>query len=169
MASQNTSHSHCFLLSVCAFSPLFLAAGMGLLYRLSRWKGLDTFDEPLVTILHIGYGWPGIGFILAGLAPLDIGVPHESAVHAFTAGAIGTMILAVMTRASRGHSGRPLSADRGTVLIYALVTLAALLRVLGPILPLDQNTMLLISGLCWIAAFTLFSLLYLPMFVLARQ
>ena len=80
-------------------------------------------------ILHIGYAWLVLGAALLGLAMLDADLPQSAAIHALTAGAIGTMTLAVMTRVTRGHTGRDLSADRATRLIYILVTLAAITRV----------------------------------------
>jgi uncharacterized protein involved in response to NO len=84
-------------------------------------------------ILHLGYGWLALGFVLLAansLAPL---LPPTTALHALTTGAIGTMTLGVMTRASLGHTGHPLVAGRGTTTIYVLVTLAALLRLLAPL------------------------------------
>jgi uncharacterized protein involved in response to NO len=70
-----------------------------------------------------------LGSALLGMALLDANLPQSAAIHALTAGAVGTMILAVMTRATRGHTGRDLSADRITSLVYMLVTLAAIARV----------------------------------------
>jgi uncharacterized protein involved in response to NO len=141
-----------------------LAAGLLHAYRLSRWQGLATFDEPLVTILHLGYLWVALGFLLAGLAILTPHVPPIAAIHAFAAGAVGTMVLAVMTRATRGHTGTPLEADRGTVAVYALVSLAAVVRVGGAILD-GGTTAYLVAGLAWTAAFALFTWLYLPLFL----
>ena len=119
-----------------AFLPAFWPVGLLLLlgaainlWRLLRWRGIATTAEPLLLVLHVGYAWLVLGVALLGLAVLDADVPLSAAIHALTAGAIGTMILAVMTRATRGHTGRDLSADRVTVLIYGLVTLAAITRV----------------------------------------
>jgi uncharacterized protein involved in response to NO len=81
--------------------------------------------------------------------------------HALTVGAIGTMTLAVMTRASLGHSGHPLAAGRGTIAIYALVTLAALLRVAAPF-TFNVAEFTAFAGLAWSAAFGLFAILYSP-------
>src|SRR5450759_493486 len=119
-----------------AFLPTFRPIGLLLLlgaainlWRLLRWRGFATAAEPLLLILHVGYAWLCLGAALLGAALLGVDVPLSAAIHALTAGAIGTMILAVMTRATRGHVGRELSADRVTVLIYVLVTLAAIMRV----------------------------------------
>ncbi len=134
------------------------------LYRLARWRGFATISEPLVVILHIGYGWIGIGFLLAGLSILTSSIPFIAALHAFTAGMIGTMIMAIMTRASRGHAGQSLEADKGTTAIYILVTLSALIRVASAILG-NPAWGYSLSGLLWIAAFSLFAILYFPLFV----
>ena len=96
---------------------------------LVRWRGAATAAEPLLLVLHVGYAWLVLGAALLGLAMLDADLPQSAAIHTLTVGAIGTMILAVMTRVTRGHTGRELSADHATSAIYILVTLAAILRV----------------------------------------
>ena len=85
---------------------LLLAGAVFNLWRLLRWRGSATIAEPLLLILHIGYAWLVLGCALLGLSMLDADLPRSAAIHALTAGAIGTMILAVMTRATRGHTGR---------------------------------------------------------------
>ena len=135
-------------------SWLLIAAGLALALRLVRWRGYATLKEPLLLILHLGYAWLAAALVLLGME-----VP--AALHALTVGAVGTMTLAVMTRASLGHTGRPLSADRTTCTIYVLVTLAALLRVAG-----SQSVIALsVSGVAWSAAFGLFVLHYAPMLI----
>src|SRR3546814_5595876 len=89
-------------------------------------------------------------------------LPVSGAVHALGAGAMAAMTLAVMTRATRGHTGRPLQADRATVLIYILVHLGALLRVIAPLLPFDYMLVVAVAGGLWAAAFLLFLLVYGP-------
>lgn len=129
--------------------------------RLSGWRGAATGAELLVTILHVGYAWVPLGLALAGLAALaPAAVPPVAGLHALTAGAMGTMVLAVMTRASLGHSGRALTADRWTVAIFALVTLAALGRLAAAFLPALWLTLLSLSAIAWIAAFGLFTIVY---------
>ena len=110
-----------------------------------------------------------LGVALLGVAVLGSDVPLSAAIHALTAGAIGTMTLAVMTRATRGHVGRELSADRGTVLIYALVTLAAITRVAAEFGATWTMLLLIISAGLWITAFTDFVLGYAPMLILPRR
>ena len=145
-----------------------LAAGLAVGLRLARWCGQATLREPLLWILHLGYGWLAVGFILLainGLLPL---LPPTTALHALTAGAIGTMTLAVMTRASLGHTGRPLVAGHGTTAIYVLVTLAALLRLLAPLGGIHYVLLLAAAGAAWSGAFGLFALLYAHPLALPR-
>ena len=96
-----------------------------------RWRGVAALPEPLLLILHVGYLWLVAGVALLGLSLFSDAVPAAAAVHALTAGAMGTMILAVMTRATLGHTGRPLHADAMTITIFILVTAAAGLRVVS--------------------------------------
>jgi uncharacterized protein involved in response to NO len=141
---------------------LELAAGAALAIRLARWQGAATLREPLVWILHLGYFWLALGFVLlafSGFAPI---LPRTAALHALTAGAIGTMTLAVMTRATLGHTGSPLVAGRGTTVIYALVTLAAALRLLVPFAGGQTLPVLGLAGAAWSGAFLLFAVLYFP-------
>jgi uncharacterized protein involved in response to NO len=146
---------------------LELAAGCALAIRLARWRGAATVREPLVWILHFGYFWLALGFVLLALSDVVAILPRTAALHALTAGAIGTMTLAVMTRATLGHTGRPLLAGRGTTVIYVLVTLAAALRLLVPFAGGQTLVVLGLAGAAWSSAFLLFALLYFPL--LARQ
>ena len=93
--------------------PLLLAAGIAAALRLARWRGLATVKEPLLLVLHLGHGWLAIGLVLLGASELTDLVPASAALHALTAGAIGTMILAVMTRATLGHTGHDADRRRG--------------------------------------------------------
>jgi uncharacterized protein involved in response to NO len=145
-------------------SAVCLAAGLAQWARLVRWRGLATLREPLLWVLHLGYGWLGLGFCLLGWN----GLPPFVALHALTVGAIGTMTLAVMTRATLGHTGRPLTAGPGTTAIYGLVTVAALCRLVAPFVGEHYLMMLWLAGCAWSAAFGLFAILYLRPFVLPR-
>jgi len=136
-------------------------AGAAHLLRLGRWRGWRAVAEPLVWILHLGYLWLGAGLLLLGVAVLDPGlIPRTAGVHALTAGAIGVMTLAVMTRATRGHTGRPLSAGTATTAIYLAVNAAALLRVAAPFTGSQQPLVLSVSGLVWSMAFAGFAVTY---------
>jgi len=105
---------------------------------------------------------------LYGLAGLTDSVPLTAARHALTAGAFGTMILAVMTRASLGHTGREVRATIGTTVIFILITLSAVVRVVAPFLNDHSLSAIWISCIAWTAAFGLFSVLYFPVFTQPR-
>jgi len=139
---------------------LALAAGIALAVRLSRWCGFATLREPLLFVLHMGYGWLAFGLLLLGLNGFMAWLPASAALHALTVGAVGTMTLAVMTRATLGHSGRPLAAGKGTAAIYVLVTLAALLRLGVPLGGSLAMPLTWAAGTAWSAAFLLFVILY---------
>jgi uncharacterized protein involved in response to NO len=137
------------------------ASGSLVALRLSRWRGLRTWSEPIVLILHVGYLWLAASLALLGLSILTPDLVRSSAgIHALTAGAIGTMTLAVMTRASRGHTGRSIEADRLTLAVYAAVTVAALLRVAAPFLPSSDVVLLVLAAAFWSLAFGLFLIGY---------
>lgn len=130
--------------------------------RLVRWRGLRCARDPLVFILHVGYAWVPVGLaLLAGVAS-GAAIPQSAAVHALTTGAMATMILAVMTRASLGHTGRELRAGGRTFAIYVVITIAAVLRVAASLGVGDYRLLMHGSGLFWIAAFGLFLLAYGP-------
>jgi uncharacterized protein involved in response to NO len=143
---------------------LLLLAGAASLVRLSRWGGWRCGREALVWILHAGYAWLGLGLAGLGAAVLwpDV-VPRAAAIHALTAGAVGVMTLAVMTRASLGHTGRPRVADRATQAIYLLVNAATVLRVAAALLPAVQPPLLETSAAVWSLAFAGFAAAYGPM------
>ena len=144
-------------------------AGCANLARLARWRGWRAASEPLVWILHLGYGWLGAGLLLLGASAFDPGLaPRSAGIHALTAGAVGVMTLAVMTRATRGHTGRPLAAGAATTAIYLAINAAALLRVAGPFAGAGQPLVLSASGLVWSAAFAGFVIAYGPMLLLPR-
>ena len=145
-----------------------LAAGLALGMRLARWRGGATLREPLLWVLHLGYGWLSLGFLLLASNGFFQLLPQTTALHALTAGAIGTMTLAVMTRASLGHTGRPLVAGPGTTTIYVLVTLAAVLRLLAPLGGAQYALTLSFAGAAWSSAFGLFVLLYARPLALPR-
>jgi uncharacterized protein involved in response to NO len=143
-------------------AALLVAAALNA-WRLMRWRGAAALAEPLLTILHVGYLWLVLGTAFLGLAALQWAVPLSAAIHALTVGAIGTMIVAVMTRATRGHSGRDLVADRTTVLIYVLVNAAAIARIVAALAIGPVSLLLTISAGFWILSFLLFCLRYGPM------
>jgi uncharacterized protein involved in response to NO len=142
---------------------LLLAASALQLVRLARWQGQRTWSEPLVAVLHLGYLWLVLALLALGLSALAPSLIEASqALHAFTAGTIGTMTLAVMTRATLGHTGRPLTAGMATRAIYLMVTLGALLRVGAAWLPMDYGMTVAAAGLLWAGAFLLYAATYGP-------
>lgn len=159
-----------------AFAPTFapfgalliLAAVLNLL-RLARWHGSATLTEPLLFSLNVGYSWLIVGAALLGVTTLDAALPLAAAIHAFTAGAMGTMILAVMTRVSLGHTGRELEADRFTTSLYLAVNAAAVMRIAAAFLNGGaQLPLLSVSAALWVASFALFVVRYGPMLVASR-
>lgn len=142
---------------------LFAVAAVAQAIRLARWKGWKSFADPLVVILHIGYLWVPVGLGLLAAVDLGAAIPRSAAVHALTAGAMATMILAVMTRATLGHTGRELRASAITQLAYLLVTAGALLRVTAPLGLIEYRMGMEVAGAAWIAAFLCFLAAYGPM------
>lgn len=146
-----------------------LIAGAALnLWRLCRWRAAAIVGEPLLLILHLGYGWLVLGVALLGTALLSTEIPLSAGIHALTAGAIGTMTLGMMTRVSRGHTGRELSADGITSLIYVAVNLAAATRLA---VAFDNDwplPLLMASGGLWMFAFLLFAFCYARMLTAPR-
>ena len=138
-------------------------AGALQLARLVRWSGLQTVREPLVFILHVGFLFIPLGFFTVGCSVIwPQFVPTGIALHAWSTGAVGVMTLAVMTRASRGHTGRPLTAPLATQIIYLCVLISALTRLTTIFLPELTLELLAIASLAWIGAFALFAILYGP-------
>lgn len=137
------------------------AAGVANVARQARWTPHRTFAEPLLAILHVAYVFVGVGFVLSGLGVLwDDYDFATGGLHAWTAGAIAVMMIAVMTRVSRGHTGRALTAPFGTVVLYAAILVAAMARICAGLHPELTTTLLPIAGLMWIAAFAGFAVLY---------
>ena len=139
-----------------------LLAGALHIWRLVRWAPERTLAEPLVWILHAGYAFVPVGFILSGVSRLsaDVIVP-SAALHAWTVGAVGVMTLAVMTRASLGHTGHPLQATLGVTAIYVFALASAVARLVagtGMMMPL----LLDLAGALWIAAFVSFVAVFGP-------
>jgi uncharacterized protein involved in response to NO len=141
---------------------LLFAAGLAQLVRLARWAGERTWRDRLVLVLHIAYLFVPVGFLL--LAASDkFGVPPSAGIHAWTIGAMATLTLAVMTRATLGHTGRLLSASSATQFIFGSIVVAALLRIGATLYVAKANVLLHLSALAWILAFVVFATIYGPM------
>jgi uncharacterized protein involved in response to NO len=143
-------------------------AGLLHLVRLVRWAGYRTASDRLVLILHVAYAFVPAGFLLAALAAVDLVAP-SAGIHAWTGGAVGSMTIAVMTRASLGHTGQALSASLATQLVYASIVVAALARVCAALEPAHAVPLLTVAGVAWAAAFLGFALVYAPLLCGARK
>ncbi|MBE0412894.1 NnrS family protein [Yoonia sp.] len=129
--------------------------------RLSRWKGHRTFAEPLVTVLHAGYAFVPLGALALAAEILALGsFGMAGAQHFWMAGAVGLMTLAVMTRATLGHTGQALTAGAGTVTIYLALILSVLARVAGGVWPEFSGALNILAGLSWMLAFGGFAVVY---------
>ena len=143
--------------------------GLATLFRLSRWRTRRVLGEPLVWSLHAGYAWLGLGLILVGASVLDPGAfPRTAGLHALLTGAAGVMTLAMMTRATLGHTGRERFADPATVALYLAVNLSAACRVAAAFTPDARPALLVAAGTLWVVAFGLFVVRYGPMLVRPR-
>jgi uncharacterized protein involved in response to NO len=109
-----------------------------------------------------------LGFLLSGLSALGVVTP-SAGIHAWTVGAVGTMTLAVMTRASLGHTGRALTASAATQAIYAAVVVAALARIGAELTPVGDVVLIQLSALAWVAAFFGFGIAYAPVLCARRE
>jgi uncharacterized protein involved in response to NO len=139
-------------------------AAMANISRLARWAGDRTLRDRLVLILHVGYAFVPLGFLLLSAAAFETIMP-SAGVHAWTVGAAGTMTLAVMTRASLGHTGSPLVASPTTQIMYAAVVIAALARVCASLEPSWSDTLLHVAVLTWCIAFLGFASSYGPILI----
>lgn len=139
--------------AVTAF--LLLAAGILHLLRLGRWRGFATWPSPLLLMLHVAYA-----FVPAGMIAMAVAGRTDPAIgyHLFGIGAIGGMTVAVMARATRGHTGRTLEAGRWINAAFVLVIASALTRAFLPdaaVLGMDGTTL---AAILWTAGFAAFCL-----------
>lgn len=148
---------------------LAIIAGVVNLGRMYSWASFKTAKVPLLWVLHVGYGFIGLGLILLGLANLEIMATRAASLHALTAGGIGVLCLGMMARVSLGHSGRALKAHTITAIAFGLITLAALSRVFGPLIfPAFYLEGLVLSGTLWTIAWVLFLVIYSPILLKPR-
>jgi uncharacterized protein involved in response to NO len=136
--------------------------------RVALWRPWRTTHAPLVWILHASYAWIVVHLVLRALAASGY-VAAPFAVHALTIGAVGGMTIGMMTRTARGHSGLALVADRFEVACFALIQVAAVVRVFGGIaLPEYVRATVVLSGLCWSSGFALYAIRYWPVLTRPR-
>ncbi len=144
-------------------------AALAQVWRLSGWQGWRTGSQPVVWILHVAYLWLPIGLCLKALSVLGDVWWAAYWQHAFGAGAAGTMILAVMTRASLGHTGRSLQVHKVIAVAYALLVLSVTVRVFGPaLLPMQYQGIVVVAGSLWVLAFAMYLVIYTPILLRPR-
>jgi len=146
---------------------LFIA-GLLQSVRLARWAGDRTLRDGLVLVLHVAYAFLPIGFFIAGLGALGTLAP-SAGIHAWMVGAAGLMTLAVMTRATLGHTGQPLAASAITQFLYGSVFVAAVARICAVVEPAHQVVLLCAAALAWIVGFLGFAIVYAPLLWGARR
>jgi uncharacterized protein involved in response to NO len=142
-----------------------LAAGIANLWRLARWRSWTTLSDRLVLVLHAGFLFAALGFLFAGVHALwpDLVASPAAGVHVWAVGGVGTMTLAMMTRATLGHTGHDLVASRATQFVYLGVVVAMLARVMMEFLPALMLPLLYGAAASWVIAFAGFAFVYGPM------
>lgn len=145
-----------------------LAASVALLHaiRLAGWRDRRIWAQPMLWVLHLGYGWIVIGYLLSAATLLDW-LPGSAATHALAVGAVGLLTLGMMSRVALGHSGRIIAAAPITRCAFILLTSAGVMRVMVTAAGLDYRWLILSGGL-WIAAFAAFLWVYLPILIRPR-
>lgn len=145
-----------------AVAPLAFVAALLHVARQQGWRPLATRGRPILWILHLSHAWIPVGFALLGLASLGL-VSASAAAHAFGAGAMGGLIIAMITRTALGHTGRPLVAGKSEVVAYVLVHVAAALRLFVALVPTSAHLVLMgVSAALWCTAFFLYFVTYAP-------
>lgn len=151
-------------------AALLAVAGGAHLFRLSRWAGDRTWREPLLLVLHAAYLFLPMGALtMAAAIILPDHVAPAVAQHLWMAGAIGMTTLAVMTRATLGHTGQSLAAGRRTTLLYLSLALAVTARIIAGLWPSAASILLDFSGLAWVLAFGGFVVIYGPLLVQPKR
>ena len=136
--------------------------------RVVSWYSHRYWQVPLLWVLHLGYGWIVVGFLLKAAASLGL-VAAQFTIHAFTVGGIGVLTIGMMARVSLGHTARPLKVTSSIAVAFALLNIAAVLRGLLPsIFPLWFSQLVILSGMLWIAAFLIFVFVYAPILTQPR-
>ena len=137
--------------------------------RLLGWRPALTLKRPILWILHAAYAWVPVGLALLALAQIGL-VSVSAGVHALAVGATGGLIIGMITRTARGHTGRPLMASKAEVLAYSLVMSAAVLRVLLPLVaPAMLATWIIAAALAWSLAFLIYLWIFTPWLMRTRH
>jgi uncharacterized protein involved in response to NO len=139
-------------------------------HRLWSWQSFATRGRPILWVLHLAYAWIPIGLALLALSALGL-MGASAGVHALAVGGTGGLIIGMITRTARGHTGRPLQASRLEVAAYGLVLAAALLRVLVPLVApqgLPYGVPLIAAAAAWSGAFVLYLWVFTPWLLATR-
>ena len=143
-------------------APLALAAAALHAARQWSWAPLATRGRPILWILHLSHAWIPLAFLLLALAQFGVVAP-QAPLHAFGAGAMGGLIIGMITRTALGHTARPLATGGAELAAYVLVHLAAAVRVGASVFPgTGYLTLVAVSGVLWSAAFIIYFAAYLP-------
>jgi len=150
-------------------SAMVLAGAAALhLARQWRWSPWATLRRPMVWVLQVAYLWFAIGLCLLALAQLGL-MGQSAGIHSLAVGATATLVLGMMTRTARGHTGRPIQAGSLEMGAFALLIAAALCRVAWPLaMPSHQAWALLCAATAWAGAFGIYGLTYGPWLLQAR-
>jgi len=152
------------------FGIILIFSGIFQLMRWLRWRPWITLGVPLLWSLHFALKFVWFGLILLGFSYLIDEIPTNHVWHLLTIGGMGGIILAMISRVSLGHSGRPLTPPKLMSVAFAFITLSAIIRVFGPWLMPEKTILLVdISGFCWLISFGLFTFYYGPMLLKARE
>lgn len=145
-----------------------IAAAVATLARMRGWQSRATLGVPMLWVLHVGYLWLVVSLLLRGAVGWIPELAPSMATHAMTAGAVGTLTLGMMARVSLGHTGRRIAANRLTTAAFAAMVLAGIVRVFGPLLPLDATPIHGVAGGLWVASMVIFLVVYAPILVSPR-
>ncbi|WNC73187.1 NnrS family protein [Thalassotalea psychrophila] len=149
---------------------LFLIAGITQMWRWLRWKPWITLNVPLLWSLHSALFFIWFGLIVLGIGHLNTNLPLNHIWHLLTIGGMGGLILAMISRVTLGHTGRPLQPPKVMSFAFVLILLAAVIRVFGPwFMPENYSTFINISVICWLAAYGIFIIKYGPMLLKPRE
>lgn len=138
------------------------------LARLWHWQPWRTRARPILWVLHAAYAWLPVGFGLLAWAQVG-GVAASAGIHALAVGATAGLIIGMVTRTARGHTGRALKVSRLEVAAYLLVAGAAVARVLLPTLaPAHTTHGLVLAASTWAIAFALYLWVFTPWLLSSR-
>jgi uncharacterized protein involved in response to NO len=148
-------------------APLAFGAALAQGARLALWQPWRTLTRPILWILHISYAWIPLGMVLLGLAELGL-VASSAAVHLLGVGALGGLIVGMITRTALGHTGRPLAAGRADCLMYALMQVAVLARLTAALTVWQRDALLVVAAVSWTLTFLIYLAVYAPRLLAPR-